>query len=368
MKLSDIKSPGHLREGVTTGTCAAAAARASVQWQISGQCPKNVWVDTPAGKTLCLSIVQEEFPACGVIKDAGDDPDVTDGCEVIARVRLSEEAGPVRFKAGEGIGHVTRPGLKLPVGEAAVNPVPRQMIEVVIRRCVGDIGAEVEISIPGGEALAARTFNPRIGIEGGLSILGTSGIVRPMSESAVVESLKICLSVAAASEPKYVCFVLGETGERRMREWLIQQKKDMSRMEFVQISNYAGLMLDEASRLNVKKILIGGFAGKLVKLAADIMNTHSHVADGRMETICTFAALAGAGQQVIRQLYECRTVTEAVQILKNYSMEYIWDAIGDRAAEKCRLRMGGTGDVAVVFLDESGGLLGKSRNTEAITG
>lgn len=368
MKLSDIKSPGHLREGVTTGTCAAAAARASVQWQISGQCPKNVWVDTPAGKTLCLSIVQEEFPACGVIKDAGDDPDVTDGCEVIARVRLSEEVGPVRFKAGEGIGRVTRPGLKLPVGEAAVNPVPRQMIEEEIRRCAGDIGAEVEISIPGGEALAARTFNPRIGIEGGLSILGTSGIVRPMSESAVVESLKICLSVAAASEPKYVCFVLGETGERRMREWLIQQKKDMSRMEFVQISNYAGLMLDEASRLNVKKILIGGFAGKLVKLAADIMNTHSHVADGRMETICTFAALAGAGQQVIRQLYECRTVTEAVQILKNYSMEYIWDAIGDRAAEKCRLRMGGTGDVAVVFLDESGGLLGKSRNTEAITG
>ena len=167
------KVPGHLREGVTTGTCAAAAVRASVQWQISGQCPENVRVDTPAGKTLCLSIVQEEFPACGVIKDAGDDPDVTDGCEVIARVRLSEEAGPVRFKAGEGIGHVTRPGLKLPVGEAAINPVPRRMIEEEIRRCVGDIGAEVEISIPGGEALAARTFNPRIGIEGGLSILGT---------------------------------------------------------------------------------------------------------------------------------------------------------------------------------------------------
>lgn len=365
---SDIKLPGHLREGVTTGTCAAAAARASVQWQISGQCPENICVDTPAGKTLCLSVVPEEFPACGVIKDAGDDPDVTDGCEVIARVRLLEETGDILFKAGEGIGRVTRPGLKLPVGEAAINPVPRKMIEEEIRRCVGDTGAEVEISIPGGEALAARTFNPRIGIEGGLSILGTSGIVRPMSESAVVESLKTCLSVAAAAEPEYICFVLGETGERRMREWLTRQKKELSRMEFVQMSNYAGLMLDEAARLKVKKILIGGFAGKLVKLAADIMNTHSHVADGRMETICTFAALAGAEQQLIRQLYECRTVTEAVQILRNHGMEYIWDAISDRAAEKCRLRMGGTGDAAVVFLDESGGLLGKSRNTEAITG
>ena len=368
MRLEKMTPSNNLREGITTGTCAAAAAQASVRWQISGQCPENVRVDTPSGKTVCLAVIQEEFPACGVIKDAGDDPDVTDGCEVIVRVTLFDEKGDICFKAGEGIGKVTRPGLKVPVGEAAINPVPRQMIEKEIRYCVGDVGAEVEISIPGGERLAAKTFNPRIGIEGGLSILGTSGIVRPMSESAVVESLKTYLSVPAAAKPEYICFVLGETGERRMREWLTAQKKTLARVEFVQISNYVGLMLDEAVRLNVKKILIGGFAGKLVKLAADIMNTHSHVADGRMETICTFAALAGAERAMIERLYACRTVTEAEQLLKDYGLEQIWNPISDRAAEKCRLRMGGDGDVAVVLLDESGRLLGKSRNTEAITG
>ncbi len=365
----DKVTPGsNLREGITTGTCAAAAAQASVRWQISGQCPKNVRIDLPSGKTVCLAVIQEGFPACGVIKDAGDDPDVTDGCEVIVRVTLFHEKGDIHFKAGKGIGRVTRAGLKVPVGEAAINPVPRQMIEKEIRYYVGDVGAEVEISIPGGERLAAKTFNSRVGIEGGLSILGTSGIVRPMSESAVVESLKTCLSVAAVSKPEYICFVLGETGERRMREWLTAQKKTRTGVEFVQISNYVGVMLDEAVRLNVKKILIGGFAGKLVKLAADIMNTHSHVADGRMETICTFAALAGAEQSMIEQLYACRTVTEAERLLKDYGLEKIWNSISDRAAEKCRLRMGRNGDVAVVLLDESGRILGKSRNMEAITG
>ncbi len=359
---------GNLREGFTTGTCAAAAAQASVRWQLSGQCPKAVEIETPSGRIFHLPVIPKLFPACAVFKDAGDDPDVTDGCEVIVRVTLLEEKGDVHFNAGEGIGRVTRPGLKIPVGEAAVNPVPRQMIEKEIRRCAGNVGAEVEISIPGGDRLAAKTFNPRIGVEGGLSILGTSGIVRPMSEAAVVDSLKIYLSVAAAADPEYICFVLGETGERRMREWLTVQKKDLTRAEFVQISNYVGLMLDEASRLQVKKILIGGFAGKLVKLAADIMNTHSHVADGRMETICTFAALAGAGREVIEMLYECRTVTAAVKILKDHGLENIWGLISEKAAEKCRFRMGGDGDVAVVLLDESGRLLGKSRNTEAVTG
>ena len=366
---SDCTKPSdNLKEGITTGTCAAAAVQASARWQISGRCPDSVQVETPSGKTVRAAVISEAFPACGVIKDAGDDPDVTDGCEVIARVTLFEEKGDIRFIAGEGIGRVTRPGLKVPVGEAAINPVPRQMIEKEIRRCVGDVGAEVEISIPGGDKLAARTFNPRIGIEGGLSILGTSGIVRPMSESAVVESLKTCLSVAAAAKPEYICFVLGETGEHRMREWLTARGKMTEHVEFVQVSNYVGLMLDEALRLNVEKILIGGFAGKLVKLAADIMNTHSHVADGRMETICTFAALAGAGRPVIEKLYECRTVTEAGQVLKDYGLEGIWDPISDKAAEKCRMRMGGKGNVAVVLLNESGRLLGKSRNTEAITG
>lgn len=355
-----------LREGVTTGTCAAAAAKASVEWQLSGICPETVCIDTPAGKEVVLEIFYEAFPWCGVIKDAGDDPDVTDGCKVMAAVSLFEDEGDISFIAGEGIGTVTMPGLKVSVGEPAINPVPRQMIEEVIREAAGNVRSEVTISIPGGEVLAKKTFNPRLGIEGGLSVLGTSGILRPMSEPAMIESLKVQMSVAAAAEPEYLTFLLGETGERMVSRWLEAEGRDISKTRFVLVSNYVGLMLDEAVNLGVKKILIGGFAGKLVKLAADIMNTHSHVADGRMETICTFAALAGAGRKVIERLYGCRTVRAAIDILEEEQLSDIWQTISEKAAEKCRLRTGESVEVAVVLMDEAGNILGKSRNTEAV--
>lgn len=356
-----------LREGITTGTCAAAAAKASVEWQLSGICPETVSIDTPGGKRILLDIVSEKFPWCSVIKDAGDDPDITDGCRVRVSVCLHEDSGGITFIAGEGIGTVTLPGLKIPVGEPAINPVPRQMIEKVIREAAGAVRAEVRISIPGGGELAKKTFNPRLGIEGGLSVLGTSGILKPMSEPAMIESLKVQMSVAAAARPAYLTFVLGETGERMVRQWLERGGKDVSKSRYVLVSNYMGLMLDEAVNLGVKKILIGGFAGKLVKLAADIMNTHSHIADGRMETLCTFAALAGAERRVVQRIYECRTVSAAIDILEEEQLSGIWDQISEKAVEKCRMRTGGSIDIGVVLMDEKGSLLGKSQNTEAVT-
>ena len=241
------------------------------------------------------------------------------------------------------------------------------MIEQVIREAAGHVGAEVKLAIPGGRELAKKTFNPRLGIEGGLSILGTSGILRPMSEPAMVESLKVQLSVAAAAGTDYLTFVLGETGERMVGEWLERSGRDRSKTRYVLVSNYIGLMLDEATALGVKKILIGGFAGKLVKLAADIMNTHSHVADGRMETLCTFAALAGGGQKVVEKIYACRTVRAAIEVLEEAQLSEIWDAISEKAAEKCRQRTGGSVEIGIVLMDEKGNVLGKSRNTEAVT-
>lgn len=355
-----------LREGITTGTCAAAAASASVQWQIFGRCPESVAVDTPSGKVCQLNIIPKGYPACSVIKDAGDDPDVTNGCEVIVSVHLFEEEGKIHFIAGEGVGRVTLPGLKLDVGEAAVNPVPRQMIEKEIRQVAGDVRAEVKISIPGGEALAKKTFNPRLGIEGGLSVLGTSGIVRPMSESAIIESLKANLSVAAATEPAYITFVLGKKGEDTVRKWLEDEDRRISDTRFVLISNYIGQMLDEAVELGVKKILVGGFAGKLVKVAADIMNTHSHIADGRRETLCTFAALAGGKHELIEKLYECRTMTEAIWLLDREGMSEIWTAVSEKAAKNCSLRTGGNIETAFLLMDSEGRILGKSSNVEAV--
>ena len=187
-----------LRTGYTTGSCAAAASLASVLWQTTDICPEQVALDTPAGITLHLPIQEIRPYLCGVQKDSGDDPDQTNGCLVTAEVQLHDTDGPIQFLAGEGIGTVTRNGLKVPKGEPAINPVPRQMIEKAIRSVTGTRGAAVTISIPNGEALACKTFNERLGVVGGLSILGTTGIVRPMSEEAVRESLRLELSMCRA--------------------------------------------------------------------------------------------------------------------------------------------------------------------------
>lgn len=347
-----------LREGVTTGTCAAACALASVLWQTGGQCPENVSVDTPAGRRVRMEITAGKYAECAVVKDAGDDPDITDGCVVRAFVVIGKEDGNVTFEGGDGIGTVTLPGLKVPVGEPAINPVPRQMIETHIRKVIGRKSARVVISIDDGERLAARTFNPRLGIVGGLSVLGTTGIVRPMSEEAVKDSLSAELSVRRAASAHLV-FVPGNGAEKVLRQIY-------GPMPFVQISNYVGYMLDQAVQMETKTILLAGFAGKLVKVAADIMNTHSHVADGRRETVCTFAALAGADRKIIRQLYDSVTTAEMVRIIRQAHLEKIWQQIAQKAEEKCSLRTGGKIDIAVMLLDEHGGVLGQSANIENV--
>lgn len=347
-----------LREGVTTGTCAAACALASVLWQTKGICPESVSVDTPAGRRVCLEVIAGKYAECAVIKDAGDDPDITDGCVVRALVTIGSENGAVTFEAGQGIGTVTLPGLKVPVGEPAINPVPRQMIETHIRKVIGEKSARVVISIDDGERLAARTFNPRLGIVGGLSVLGTTGIVRPMSEEAVKDSLAAELSVRRALT-EHLVFVPGNGAEKVLRS-------KYGPMPFVQISNYVGYMLDLAGQMGTRTILLAGFAGKLVKVAADIMNTHSHTADGRRETVCTFAALAGADREIIRQLYASVTTAQMVRIIRQAHLERIWQQMAEKAREKCSLRTGGKIDIAVMFLDGHGDVLGQSANTEEL--
>lgn len=347
-----------LKEGVTTGTCAAACAYASAIWQISGRLPAEVIVDTPAGRAVRMDIIAEKYPKCSVIKDAGDDPDVTDGCMVSAVTSIGDEDGELLFVGGEGVGTVTAPGLKVAVGEPAINPVPRQMIEQHVRKVIGSRQATVTISIKDGETLAKRTFNPRLGIVGGLSILGTTGIVRPMSEEAVKASLSAELSVRLAVT-EHIVFVPGNSAEAAMAQ-------KYGAMSFVQISNYVGYMLDEAWHMGAKTILIAGFAGKLVKVAADIMNTHSHVADGRRETVCTFAALNGADQKMIETLYKCKTIQKTIEVIKAAGLECIWTQIAQTAAEKCRLRTGGEIKIGVLLLDKDGNEIGASKNISEI--
>lgn len=350
-----------LREGFTTGSCAAAAALASVLWQTKGCCPDMVSLDTPAGKRLYLPVQAIAPYCCGVIKDSGDDPDVTDGCLVTASVEIMPQEGAVRFIGGAGIGTVTKKGLRLPVGEPAINPVPRQMIEQAVRGVIGAKGAVVTVAIPEGERLAEKTMNQRLGIVGGLSVLGTTGIVRPMSEEAVKESLRLALSVCRGEHGTACALVTGYSGE------LFLKKQFPDCGGIVLCSNYLGFLLDCAEEMGFTHILIAGGAGKLVKPAANIMQLHSHTAGGQREVICTHAALHGADQSQIRQLYACPTTKAAEELLSAFSLaEAVWQSIADSAAENCTLRMHGKAVTAFLLTDGSQQMLAGSRELSTV--
>lgn len=338
-----------------TGGAAAAAL-----WLTTGRCPDVIRVDTPIGKTLYLDVVKKTVGTCGIIKDAGDDPDVTHGSEVITTVEILPEDGPIRFVGGEGVGRITQDGLKLPAGEPAINPVPREMTIKALREIIGDRAAVVTVSIPGGRELAKKTFNPRLGIVDGLSILGTTGIVRPMSEEAMKDSLLAELDMYARQGHTSILFVLGTTGENVLKEKF---------GEFgciLQVSNYIGFMIEEAVERGFTHILIGGFVGKLVKVASGTMNTHSHVSDGRIETICTHAALHGAPTKTIRRIYDCLTTKKAMEVVREEGLDVIWQGMAEKAAFYCTKTAHEMAEVAVLFLDSDNEILARSSNVAAV--
>ncbi len=349
-----------LREGVSTGSCMTGGAAASAIWQTTGRCPDMVEVETPIGKTLYLEVIPRENRACGIIKDAGDDPDVTHGSEVITQVEILDENGPISFIGGKGIGRVTQEGLKIPPGDWAINPVPRQMTEKALRRIIGDKAAVVTVSIPGGEELARKTFNPRLGILGGLSVLGTTGIVRPMSEEAMKDSLLAELDMYANQGFREILFVLGTTGENALKAMYGDFKC------ILQVSNYIGFMIEEAVERGFTGILIGGFAGKLVKVASGTMNTHSHVSDGRIETICTHLALKGAPTELIRRVYDCFTTKSAMELVKKEGYERIWTDIAQKASVYCIKTAHEMAEVGIILLDADQKLLAASENADRV--
>lgn len=258
------------RLGYTTGACAAAAAAAAACVAQGRVAPAEVELPFPDGSRYRLPVAWAR-PMFGgaeaaVRKDAGDDPDITHGAEVIARVR--REVG-WHFEAGEGVGTVTRPGLQILPGEAAINPGPRTMIRAALE-ALGWSGARIRVSIPGGAELASRTFNPRLGVEGGLSILGTTGLVRPFSLQAVQATVRCNLDVVRASGAEHVALVPGHLGERALKSALAE-----TYLEIVEISNEWGVALDHAAALGFQRLLLAGHPGKLAKLAEGHFDTHS---------------------------------------------------------------------------------------------
>lgn len=348
-----------MREGFTTGACAAAAALASCLTLRDGECPPRVEIVLPDGRSFAPEILPHDDFTCGVIKDAGDDPDITNGCEVRARVEPGDRPGPVSFRAGEGVGIVTGPGLKLPPGEAAVNPAPREMIERAVRSVIGPQSAVVTVSIPGGEALARKTFNPRLGVEGGLSILGTTGVVRPMSEEAMKETIQLELRVHRTKGLEALALTFGSLGEEAV-------KRAFPTIPSAQMSNFVGFALDEAARLGFQRLLIAGHPGKLVKVSAGVMQTHNLYADARREAVMAALARMGAPWALVECVHGCKTTEAMVDAIRGARVQAVWDRLADAASGYCEARVRGAAEIDAVFLDgnEILGISGRMRRDQ----
>lgn len=333
-----VRNQKKLRFGYTTGSCAAGAARGAAELLLGEDEIGEVELMTPKGILLHLELLDmkrdENAANCAVRKDAGDDPDTTNGILVYAKVEKfqirSDMEDRIVIDGGTGVGRVTKPGLSQKIGEAAINPVPRAMIlqavEEIADRYHYEGGLKVTISVPEGEKIARKTFNPRLGIVGGISILGTSGIVEPMSEKALIDSIRVEMSQHAAMGEQYMLVTPGNYGADYLREHMaLPFEKN------IKCSNYVGETIDMAVDMGVKGILFISHIGKFVKVAAGIMNTHSHSADARMEVLCANAIRAGGDLACARSILQCNTTDEALRVLdENHILRETMKEITDR--------------------------------------
>lgn len=312
-----VKNHKKMRFGYTTGSCAAAAACGAVDMLLGQEKREQVDLMTPKGILLHLRLeevqLEPDRAVCAVRKDGGDDPDTTSGMLIYARAERSAD-GRYHLEGGPGVGRVTRPGLECPVGSPAINRIPRAMIQKEVEQACDkwdyEGGITVTIYAPQGEEIAKKTFNSRLGIQGGISILGTSGIVEPMSEAALISSIQVEMKMKHQTGEEFLLVTPGNYGAEYLRSHM-----DFPFEKSMKCSNYVGETIDMAVSLGVKGILFVAHIGKFVKVAAGIMNTHSHSADGRMEILAASAARAGAGLSLIREILECNTTDEALALL-----------------------------------------------------
>lgn len=363
-----------LRYGWTTGSCAAAAAKAAAQMLFTGEEIRQVRLMTPKGIDLWLDVESitriPDRVRCAVRKYSGDDPDVTDGLLIFAEVEKKEGADlqepRILLDGGAGVGRVTKPGLEQQIGQAAINKVPRRMITEEVAAVCREHGysgeISVTISIPDGEETAEKTFNPRLGIMGGLSILGTSGIVEPMSEKALTDTIYLEMKIRRETGHSWCYVVPGNYGMDFLTEDL-GVDPDLA----VKCSNYVGEAIDDAKLLGMKGILLIGHVGKFVKLAAGVMNTHSRQADCRMEVLASHAAMAGAGTETVKRIMSCLNTTEAVQILKDEKLlDEVMDTVMERISFYLTQRAGDGMEIGAVMFSGEEGILCQTPNAQKL--
>lgn len=365
------KNQKKMRCGYTTGTCACAAAKAAAYMLLSGREVKEIKVITPMGVSLTLPVIdidiKKDKVICAIKKDSGDDPDVTDGIMIYAQVAYAKDdimstinTDRVIVDGGIGVGRVTREGLKCAVGEAAINPVPLKMIKEAVAEAAESYSYEgslkVIISAPKGVDIAKKTFNPNLGITGGISILGTTGIVEPMSEQALIDTIKTEINMHKAQGEKVFLVAPGNYGQDFLLNTLnIELKRS------IKCSNYIGDTIDMVCDSGAKAMLLVGHIGKLVKLGAGIMNTHSKVADGRMEVMSACAIRAGADTDTAGKILDCITTEAALEILKKSDiLEKTMYQLMLRIEDVLQRRSGGKIVIGAIVFSNEYGILGKT--------
>ncbi len=355
---------GGLRHGWTTGACATAAATAAYTALLTGEFPDPVTIDLPNDRHPSFALSREALvpgaeATVGIVKDAGDDPDVTHGALVSSRVLLGEPGTGVVFRAGPGVGTVTKPGLPLAVGEPAINPMPRQFIgehvAAVAARHGGTGDVVVEVSVEGGEELARRTWNPRLGILGGLSILGTTGVVVPYSCSSWIDSIRRGIDVARAAGRTHVAGCTGSTSER-----VAQELHGLPEDALLDMGDFAGAVLKYLRRHPVPRLTVAGGIGKLAKLAEGHLDLHSARSQVSFEALATLVRDAGGTPELVEGVRGANTALDALQQCSAAGLP-----LGDLVAAGARqtalgVLQGAPIEVDVVVIDRAGGIVGRA--------
>jgi cobalt-precorrin-5B (C1)-methyltransferase len=351
-----------LKYGITTGATAAAASKAALIAVLKEPVDRVV-IPTPIGLRFEVPVKSSRkfannMAEAVVVKDAGQDIDATDKMEIIATVKLTDD-GKITIKSGIGIGKVTKPGLQVPIGEGAINPVPKSMITEAVKEVLpAGKGVEVTINAPEGANIAKKTMNAKLGIQGGISILGTTGVVKPLSLEACRRSLVPQIDVALARGYKRMFFVPGNIGER-----IAKQNFGAPEDAIVQTGDFVGYMFDKAVEKGVKEVILLGHSGKLVKLAANIFNTHHKVGDARNEVIASYAGAVGADQKIINALLSANTSDEGTEILRGVNLvEATYNRIATRVYQRVSDRVENKIKISVVIVSMDGKVLGMDEN------
>jgi cobalt-precorrin-5B (C1)-methyltransferase len=364
-----------MKKGFTTGSCAAAAAKAAAYMLLSGKKKNSIEIDTPAGIKYCPGIEEIEMGEgkviCAVRKESGDDPDITNKTLIFAKVSYGDsitdsvrDITRVHIDGGRGVGRVTRPGLDQPVGNAAINSTPRKMIEAEVMQVMElfdyEGNLDVEIFVPEGEELAAKTFNPRLGIEGGISIIGTTGIVEPMSTKALLDTIYVELRQMKEMGATVAVVSPGNYGLDFMKE-----KYDFDLDRAVKCSNFIGDTIDMAKELGFAKLLLCGHVGKLIKVSGGIMNTHSKEADCRMELMAAAAIRCGASKEALQKILDCVSTEEAIEVYFSEGVEKkCFEYITEKIDFYLNKRAGTSMEAQCILYSNQYGLLGTTKKAE----